>query len=53
MEISALAFYAIVCGTLSAVSPVFLSLPIRMATGAAVGVAAAATLPSLQGMIGY
>ena len=53
MDLTALVFYAVICGLLSAVAPVFVTLPVRLLTGAAVGVAAAAALPLVQGAVGY
>ena len=51
MDYVALGFYAVVCGCLSAASPRVPRLPVRLAIGAVVGIAAAATLPWLKGML--
>ncbi len=51
MDPITLAFYAIVCGCLSAVAPTFPKLPVRLAVGAAVGIFAAAILPWLRGVL--
>lgn len=51
MDPIALAFYAVVCGVLSAVAPSMPRLPIRLAIGAVVGMAAASFLPMLKGML--
>ncbi|MDJ1015838.1 MAG: hypothetical protein QNJ35_04925 [Paracoccaceae bacterium] len=52
MDPIALVFYAVVCGLLSAFAPNFGGRMQRLGIGAAVGVAAAAFLPVLRGMIG-
>ena len=52
MDPIAVVFYAIVCGCLSAASPVVPSLPVRLAIGAGVGIVAALVLPVLRGLIG-
>jgi len=51
MDPIALTFYAIVCGCLSAASPVVPSLPVRLAIGAGVGIAAATFLPLIRGVL--
>ncbi len=51
MDPITLAFYAIVCGCLSAVAPNFPRLPVRLGIGAIVGIAAAAVLPEIKGML--
>lgn len=48
-----MAFYAVVCGLLSAAAPALPSALPRLAIGAAVGIAAAAILPLVRGMMGY
>lgn len=53
MDPISLAFYAIVCGILSLVAPNFGGMAPRLAIGAAVGIAAAAVLPFVRGMMGY
>lgn len=45
-------FYAVVCGCLSAAAPSMSSRAVRLAIGALVGIAAAAVLPVLRGMLG-
>jgi hypothetical protein len=53
MDVTALIFYAIVCGLLSLASPTHGQTPVtRLAIGAVVGIAAAALLPVLRGMFG-
>ena len=52
MDPIAIAFYAIVCGCLSAASPVVPSMPMRLAIGAGVGIVAAVILPLVRGLIG-
>ena len=49
MDPIAITFYAVICGFLSAASPVVPSLPIRLAVGAVVGIGAAVILPLLKG----
>ncbi len=51
MDPITLAFYAIVCGCLSAVSPAVPRLPTRLAIGAIVGLGAAIALPWVKGML--
>ncbi len=51
MDPITLGFYALVCGTLSAVAPRFPRLPIRLGIGAAVGLVAASVLPAIKGML--
>ena len=51
MDPITLAFYAVVCGCLSAVAPNFPRLPIRLGVGAAVALVAASVLPWIKGMI--
>ena len=51
MDPIALAFYAVVCGVLSAVAPTVPRLPVRLAIGAVVGMVAASLLPALKGML--
>jgi len=48
MDPITLGFYAIVCGLLSAVAPSMPRLPVRLAIGAVVGLAAASLLPLLK-----
>ena len=53
MDVTAIAFYAVICGTLGVVAPNLGSVPIRLGIGAAVGIVAATILPVIKGMIGY
>ena len=53
MEPISLVFYAAVCGVLSTLAPSLGGLIPRFAVGAVVGIAAAALLPVLRGMMGY
>ena len=48
MDVTALAFYACICGLLSFASPAFGTPLRRLAIGAVVGIAAAALLPILR-----
>lgn len=52
MDVTAMAFYALVCGGLGAVSPRFPSLWHRVTVAALVGIVAAALLPLLRGALG-
>jgi len=52
MDVTALVFYALVCGCLSLASPGLGRPAIRIAIGAVVGIAAAALLPFLKTMFG-
>jgi hypothetical protein len=52
MEPISLVFYAVVCGLLSVFAPNLGGVAPRMAVGAVVGIAAAAALPFLRGMMG-
>jgi hypothetical protein len=52
MDVTALAFYAIVCGILSLASPRLGRPLVRLGIGAAVGIAAAALLPILKATFG-
>ncbi len=51
MDPVTLAFYATVCGCLSAVSPKMPRLPVRLVIGALVGLAAASVLPLVKDML--
>lgn len=54
MDPITLAFYAIVCGCLSAASPRIPRLPVRLGIGAVVGIVAATLLPWIKGALpGY
>ena len=52
MDITALGFYAVVCGVLSFAAPKLGKPLLRFGIGAAVGIVAAALLPMLKGMMG-
>jgi hypothetical protein len=52
MDMTALIFYAIVCGLLSLASPTVGKPVTRIAIGALVGIAAAALLPVLRTLFG-
>ena len=52
MDLTALAFYALICGCLSVVAPNLGGLLPRLAIGAGVGIAAAAILPFLKAALG-
>jgi len=51
MDPIAIAFYAVICGCLSAVAPNLGGMPIRLAIGAIVGVIAALVLPMVKGVL--
>ena len=53
MDITALSFYAVVCGALSVAAPNLGRPAVRFALGALVGILAAAVLPVLKGFISY
>ena len=53
MDPITLAFYAVVCGCLSAVAPKLPKLPVRLGIGAMVGLVAASVLPMIKGMLPY
>ena len=53
MDPTTLTFYAVVCGTLSAVAPRMPRLPVRLAIGAVVGLVAASLLPWIKGTFFY
>lgn len=53
MDPITLTFYAVVCGTLSAVAPRMPRLPVRLAIGAVVGLVAASLLPWIKGTFFY
>ena len=52
MDLTVLAFYAVICGLLSLVSPRLGTPLVRVAVGAVVGVAAATLLPFLLAALG-
>lgn len=54
MDPITLIFYAVVCGSLSAIAPRFPGMPIRIGIGAAVGILAASLLPLIKDLMnGY
>lgn len=52
MDVTALIFYAIICGILSLAAPTMHKPATRVAIGALVGIAAAALLPVLRVNLG-
>lgn len=52
MDLTAMAFYALVCGGLGALSPRLPSFWQRFAVAALVGIVAAALLPVVRGVLG-
>jgi hypothetical protein len=52
MDPISVAFYAVICGTLSAFAPKSLGFVVRFLIGGGVGVCAALILPFLKGVIG-
>ena len=52
MDPLTLAFYAIVCGLLSAVAPRMPKLAVRLIVGAVAGIVAAGLLPAIRGALG-
>ena len=52
MDVTALTFYAIVCGVLSWAGPRLGQPVVRFGIGALVGIVAATALPTLRGVIG-
>jgi hypothetical protein len=52
MDPVSLAYYAAVCGALALAAPWLGRLPVRLAAGAVVGLAAAGALPLLQVWLG-
>lgn len=53
MDFSAIAWYAAICGVLSALAPVFGGRTTRLVIGAVVGIIAASFFPLIKGMFGY
>ncbi|WP_175549244.1 hypothetical protein [Planktotalea frisia] len=53
MDITALSFYAIICGVLSLAAPRFGGAWIRFGLGALVGILAALFLPIIKQSLGY
>ncbi|MFT5421674.1 MAG: hypothetical protein ACI9D5_002432 [Candidatus Endobugula sp.] len=51
MDIFALTFYGIVCGTLAYVSPTMKNKMLRLAMGVCIGLLAATALPLVRGVI--
>ena len=52
MDVTALIFYAIICGALGLAGPRLGRPLLRLGIGAGVGILAAALLPGLRGLIG-
>lgn len=52
MDVTAMMFYALVCGGLGAVSPRLPTVWLRFTVAALVGIVAAALLPVLRGALG-
>ncbi len=52
MDVTALIFYAIICGLLSLAAPTVNKPTLRVAIGALVGIAAAIVLPILRTTLG-
>ncbi len=52
MDYTALVFYAVICGLLSLAAPNLGTPFVRLGVGAVVGIAAAALLPLLRGVLG-
>jgi hypothetical protein len=53
MDIFNLAFYAVICGILSAAAPMLGRMPVRLGVGMVVGIAAAGALPAVKSAIGF
>jgi hypothetical protein len=51
MDIFALTFYGIVCGTLAYVSPTMKNKMLRLAMGVCIGLLAATALPLVRGVV--
>ncbi|WP_422370303.1 hypothetical protein [Hoeflea sp.] len=51
-DLTAIAWYAVICGVLSALAPSFGGRPVRLAIGGLVGIAAATALPMVRGILG-
>jgi len=52
IDATAIAWYAIICGVLSALAPSFGGRLVRVLVGGVVGIIAATVLPGLRGLIG-
>jgi hypothetical protein len=52
MDPVSLGYYAAICAALGVAAPWMGALPVRLIVGALVGVAAAALLPQVQGLLG-
>ncbi|MDF1607521.1 hypothetical protein PZ897_04975 [Hoeflea sp. YIM 152468] len=52
IDATAVAWYAVICGALSAFAPSFGGRLLRVAIGGAVGILAATVLPVVRGMMG-
>ncbi|MEO9459154.1 MAG: hypothetical protein ABJE63_15025 [Lentilitoribacter sp.] len=53
MDLTAIAWYAAICGALSALAPVFGGRTTRIIVGAAVGIIAASLFPLAKSLMGY
>lgn len=53
MDLTTIAWYAAICGALSALAPVFGGRTTRIIVGAAVGIIAASLFPLAKTMMGY
>lgn len=53
MDFTAIAWYAAICGALSAFAPLFGGRIARVVIGATVGILAASLFPLMRSMIGY
>ncbi|SOE08459.1 hypothetical protein SAMN05877838_0179 [Hoeflea halophila] len=52
IDATAVAWYAVICGVLSALAPSFGGRLVRVMIGAVVGIVAATVLPVIRGMAG-
>ncbi|MCY0095304.1 hypothetical protein [Hoeflea ulvae] len=52
IDATAIAWYAVICGILSALAPSFGGRLVRISIGAVVGIVAATVLPLLRGLTG-
>lgn len=53
IDTTTIAWYAVICGILSALAPSLGGIGLRLAIGGGVGVFAASVLPAIRGMMGY
>jgi hypothetical protein len=51
-DLTAMAWYAVICGALSALAPSFGGRGLRIVLGGIVGILAATTLPAVRAMLG-